>query len=208
MTHPGPPPGDFPGFGGPQSGAPPSMPPEFPGVTTPQADEDLPGEGQELEPSGTDPRWKTDFHGLLYLGALRASFRYLGHKITIRTLRTHEELIAAQLSHEWAETLGGARAHATAIAALCVEAIDGQAMPTPLGEQSAMGTGWAEERFRYAGRWYPFTIDAIFSRYLELEGRARHVADELGKDSAPEESGQTSASASASPTGSGSSAAS
>jgi hypothetical protein len=176
----------------------PRMPPlpggmPFPGPATPAADETVPGQGEALEPRAPDPRWKLDFHGLLYLGALRASFRYLGHRISIRTLTSYEELVAAQLSKEWAETLGGTRAHAIAVVCLCVDSVDHQAMPTPLGEESATNTGWADERFRYASRWYPYTIDEIFSRYLELEGRARAVIEELGKGSAPPESGPESA---------------
>lgn len=183
----------------PSFAAPPSAPPDILPPGTPLADESVAGEREELKPSPPDPRWQADFHGLLYVGALRASFAYLGHKITIRTLRTHEELIAAQLAHDWAETLGGTRAHAVAITALCVETIDGQPMPVPLGEQDAGTTGWAEQKFRYAGRWYAYTIDAIFSRYLELEGRARAVISELGKGSAPEGSGPTSGLMSSSP---------
>jgi hypothetical protein len=163
----------------------PFDPPPLPGPLTPMADESVPGPGQELAYDDPDPRWRTDFHGLLYLGALRARFSWLGHVFRIRTLRGDEELIVAQLGSAWAETMGGARAHAIAMVALSVESIDGHPMPSPLGEQDAGSIGWAEERFRYAGRWYSYTIDAIFERYLELEGRVREVMAELGKGSAP-----------------------
>jgi hypothetical protein len=171
----------------------PEQPPGWPGPTeppspgplTPLADETAADEGEELRYDEPDPRWRTDFHGLLYLGALRARFNWLGHVFRIRTLRSDEELIVAQLGAAWAETLGGTRAHAIAMVALCVESIDGRPMPAPLGEQDAGSIGWAEERFRYAGRWYSYTIDAIFERYLELEGRVREVMTELGKGSAP-----------------------
>jgi hypothetical protein len=165
---------------------PPDEEPGLPeGPFTPAADESVPGQGQELAFEEPDPRWRTDFHGLLYLGALRARFTWLGHVIRIRTLRSNEELIVAQLGKDWAETMGGARAHAVAMVALAVESIDGQPMPSPLGEQDAGSIGWAEERFRYASRWYSYTIDAIFERYLELEARVREVMAELGKGSAP-----------------------
>lgn len=163
----------------------PFFPPPLPGPLAPAADESVPGPGEQLAAEDPDPRWRADFHGLLYLGALRARFSWLGHVIRIRTLRSDEELIVAQLGRDWAETMGGARAHAIAMVALAVESIDGQPMPSPLGEQDAGSIGWAEERFRYAGRWYSYTIDAIFERYLELEGRVREVMAELGKGSAP-----------------------
>ena len=165
---------------------PPDEEQELPeGPFTPAADESVPGQGQELDFDEPDPRWRTDFHGLLYLGALRARFTWLGHVVRIRTLRSNEELIVAQLGSAWAETMGGARAHAVAMVALAVESIDGQPMPSPLGEQDAGSIGWAEERFRYAGRWYSYTIDVFFERYLQLEARVREVMAELGKGSAP-----------------------
>jgi hypothetical protein len=165
---------------------PPDEEQGFPeGPLTPAADESVPGQGQELDFDDPDPRWRADFHGLLYLGALRGRFTWLGHVIRIRTLRSNEELIVAQLGRDWAETMGGARAHAIAMVALSVESVDGQPLPSPLGEQDAGSIGWAEERFRYAGRWYSYTIDVIFERYLELEARVREVMTELGKGSAP-----------------------
>jgi hypothetical protein len=150
----------------------------------PMADASVPGEGEAINVRDPDPRWAQDFHGLLYLGALRGDFRYLGHRIDIRTLRGSEELMIAILTREWADTMGFARAHATAMAALCTEAVDGQSLPVPLGETSD-DMAWARDRFRYAQRWYPFTVDIIFERYLELEGRMRKVIDELGKGPAP-----------------------
>ncbi len=147
------------------------------------ADAATPGEGDPIHVRDPDPRWKQDYHGLLYLGALRGDFRYLGHKIEIRTMTSAQELLIAILTREWADTMGFARAHATAMAALCTDAIDGQSLPVPLGE-TGDDMAWARERFRYAQRWYPFTIDAIFERYLELEGRMRKVLEELGKGSA------------------------
>lgn len=172
--------------------SPPLLPPPDPGTPLPQhspapaADEGVPGEGERISVRDPDPRWKQDFHGLLYLGALRGEFRYLGHKISIRTLQTSEELILALLTREHAETMGYARAHATGIAALAVEAVDGKPMPVPLGETDDKEIAWARDRYRYAQRWYPFTIDAIFDRYLELEQRAREVLQQLGKSPAPD----------------------
>lgn len=182
----------------------PFAPPPLPGPLTPAADESVPGPGETMAFEDPDPRWRIDFHGLLYLGALRGRFTWLGHVFRIRTLRSDEELIVAQLGQAWAETMGGARAHAIAMVALCVESVDGQPMPSPLGEQDAGSIGWAEERFRYAGRWYAYTIDHIFGRYLELEGRVREVMTELGKGSAPEGPGLVSTSTSTLPPAGGS----
>lgn len=129
--------------------------------------------------------WAQDFHGLLKLGYLTSTFEWCGHKIVIHTLRTDEELIIASMIREWQETIGGTKAYATAMAALCVDFIDGQPMPIPLGEDYRSDT-WARQRFAYAQRWYPFTIDAIYEEYLALEVRVKQVLEQMGKGQAPE----------------------
>jgi hypothetical protein len=133
-----------------------------------------------------DARWQADFHGLLHIGELSSSFEWMGHKIVIRTLKVDEELMVASLTAEWAETIGGTKAAAAAICGIAVQNIDGQPMPVPLGESDSP-MQWARDRFAYAQRWYPFTIDAIYARYLELEGRVREILDEMGKESGQED---------------------
>lgn len=129
--------------------------------------------------------WREDFSGLLSLGAIRGWFEWCGHRISLRTLTTDEELLIAQLTREYETGIGQTKAYATAICGLCVESIDRQPMPVPLGEHPNQPYKWALERFNYARRWYPPTIDAIFDAYLRLEVRQRDVMTELGKASAP-----------------------
>jgi hypothetical protein len=205
---PGPPPSGFPpisepppGFMMPGQAMAPPLPPPPPG--TPAADETFPGPGEEIAAGEMDPRWRTDYHGLLYLGALTGRFRYLGHAFTIRTLRSDEELIAAELARRWNDTIGGPRAHSIAMVALCTQLVDGFPLPIPLGEQGG-DTAWAEQRFLYCRRWYSMVIDHIFGRFLELEGKVRQVIGELGKEFAPQEPGPDSSSTSGSPSGEGS----
>lgn len=128
--------------------------------------------------------WHEDFAGLLFMGALRGWFEWCGHRVAIRTITTDEELLVAQLTREYEGGIGGTKAYATALAGLCVEAIDHQPMPVPLGEHPGVPYKWALERFNYAKRWYPPTIDAIFDAYLRLENRQREVMAEMGKSSA------------------------
>ena len=128
--------------------------------------------------------WERDLHGLLSLGQLGATFEWCGHTIRIKTLSTAEELIIASIVREWESTIGGAKAYATAICGIAVQSVDGQSMPTPLGEQGTSDK-WALERFNYARRWYPWTIDAIYGHYLLLENRVKEVLSGLGKASAP-----------------------
>jgi hypothetical protein len=129
--------------------------------------------------------WREDFTGLLTMGALRGWFEWCGHRIALRTITTDEELLVAQLTREFEGGIGGTKAYATALAGLCVEAIDHHPMPVPLGEHPNQPYKWALERFNYARRWYPPTIDAIFDAYLTLEVRQREVMAELGKASGP-----------------------
>jgi hypothetical protein len=89
------------------------------------------------------------------------------------------------------ETLGATKAYATAVAALAVDSIDGEPMPTPLGETGNGPSGtdqWARERFRYARRWFAPTIDAIFTRHAQLEARVNTILNDLGKGSLPGDS--------------------
>lgn len=129
-----------------------------------------------------DDRYKDAFHGLAYIGALTGSFEWLGHKFVIHTLTQDEELAAALIVKDFEDTLGQARAYATALAALCVDSVDGEGMPTPVG--TGPSYGWAYQRFNYAkARWYRYTIDKIYEKYLELEDLNRGVLEELGKAS-------------------------
>jgi hypothetical protein len=128
--------------------------------------------------------WEQDFHGLLKLGYLTSSFEWCGHRIVIHTLRTDEELIISSMIKEWQDTIGGTKAYASAMVALCVDFVDGQPLPIPLGEERR-SDNWARQRFAFVQRWYPFTIDAIYNEYLKLEDRVKKVITEMGKASSP-----------------------
>jgi hypothetical protein len=127
--------------------------------------------------------WRADLTGLLAVGSLTGWFDWCGHRISLRTLTSDEELIVSQLIREYEGGIGAAKSYATAVAALAVDAIDHQPMPTPLGEHPNKPYQWALQRFNYARRWYPPTVDAVFDAYLQMEMRQRRVIEELGKAS-------------------------
>lgn len=130
-----------------------------------------------------DPKYHEDFHGLAFIGALSKTFEWLGHKFTIRTVTVDEALAVALLTKQWAETIGGGLAYRTAMAAMCVQAIDGSDLPIPVGADPN-DFAYAQQRFDYAkARWFQFTIDAIYNEYLELELKTRQVVDAMGKAS-------------------------
>lgn len=173
---------------------------EFPAETTPLAS------GEPMTFGQTPDDWHQELHGLLVLGYLTGTFEWVGHKIMIRTLTTDEELIVAALVKEWGDTVGAAKAYATALVAMSVMSVDGQSLPMPLGDTGGTMQG-AIERFRYARRWYPTTIDIIYNRYLELELEVQRVMTGLGKASAPQDAIPGSNGSSGWPTGEDSSGA-
>lgn len=130
-----------------------------------------------------DERHSEDFEGLLYLGALSKSFEWLGHRFVIRTLNQDELLTVPLLIKQWAGTIGQSKAYTSAMAGLCVVSVDGKELPIPVGAGEG-DLAWAYQRFDYAkANWYQFTIDKIYSQYLELEGRAEAVIEAMGKAS-------------------------
>jgi hypothetical protein len=143
--------------------------------------EDTPtADGQTSPDAIFDDRWKDAFHGLAYLGAASRTFEWLGHKFVIRTLTDDEELAIAQIIKDWDGTVAHQRAYMTAIAAMCTETIDGQGLPSPIGE--GPGYGWVLDRFNFVkARWFKYTIDKVYEQYLVLESEVRAVLEEMGK---------------------------
>lgn len=140
-----------------------------------------------------DERHKQDFEGLAFLGALEARFSYIGHKFHIRTLTVDEILAVGQIMKDYVGTLGELRAHATAMVALSVVSVDGIGLPIPF-EESGSDYAWAQQRFDYVkAKWFPFTVDYVYERFLLLETRVNTVLNEMaeqikkseGQDSTP-----------------------
>lgn len=129
-----------------------------------------------------DERYREDFEGLMFIGALTSRFSFLGHEFVIRTLTVDELLAAGKLTKEFEDTIGAARAYATAMVALTIVSVDGTGMPSPIGEEPGNDYKWAYERFDYAkARWYPWVVDYIYDKYLLLEERTRQVLEEMTK---------------------------
>lgn len=126
-----------------------------------------------------DERYREPFEGLVYLGALSKTFTWAGHKFRIRTLTTQEVLIVATITARYEGTMAQQRAYAAAVAALCTESVDEEPLPFPYKE--SVGTEWADQRFNYVtSKWFVYTIDAVYSEYLVLEGKAREVLNAMG----------------------------
>lgn len=136
-----------------------------------------------------DPRLEEAFDGLIYLGALTKSFFFLGHRFNIRTLTQGEMLIVPMLMKDWVGTVGEAKAYVVGMVCLCIESVDGQSLPMPFEERPGGNIDWARQRFDHVkDRWFPFTIDKVYSEYLELEQTALDVVEAMGKASGPVDS--------------------
>jgi hypothetical protein len=159
-----------------------TLDPESPLTPGEQAVLDVPPEVEETdsEPPEFDHRYVEPFEGLMYLGALTKEFEWLGHKFVIRTLTTNEMLIVPLVIKQWENTIGHARAYAACMVALATVTVDGQHLPTPV-ESSDIGHAWAIQRFNHVtGRWFPYTIDKVYSEYLELEAEASKTVEAMG----------------------------
>ena len=143
----------------------------------PPSDETTPDEADDS--AFLDPRYKQDFDGLTFLGYLADEFEVGGHRISVRTLNTDALLEVSLWTQKYSGSLGESRAYSTAVVAAAVELLDGRPLHRPLGS----GEADFPHRVAIVRRWYPWTIDQIYSRVRELERRVDALLAELGKAS-------------------------
>jgi hypothetical protein len=141
----------------------------------PPSDETTPDEADDS--NILDPRYKRDFEGLTYLGYLADEFDLAGHRFNIRTLNTDALLEVALWVQRYSGSLGESRAYSTAVVAAAVELLDGKPLHRPLGP----GEPDFDMRVAIVRKWYPWTIDQVYSRVRELERRVDAILVELGK---------------------------
>jgi hypothetical protein len=136
-------------------------------------------QGNELP--GFDERYKEPFTGLLYLGALTKSFSYLGHNFVVRTIGPREQLAIALIVKDYVGSPGEQMAYTTAVVAMACVSVDGQELPSPVGEDAQLAD-WARHRFNYVtNNWWQLTIAKVFEQYLEVESTAVSVVEAMGK---------------------------
>jgi hypothetical protein len=152
-------------------------------AATPQALPTLKAEdGSELP--AFDQRFSEAFQGLNYIGSLTRTFSWLGHEFVIRTLGVDEQLAVAQVASTYKD--GGEQlAYATAVVAMAVVSVDGEELPTPVGEDGKLAE-WAHRRFAYVkANWFQATINQVWAEYLQLEDKVAQVVEAMGKASGP-----------------------
>jgi len=154
-----------------------------PGIPIEQPDgvEPPPEEESSLTvPLEFDSRHRSDFDGLLYLGAITHEFDWAGHSFVIKTPTVGEMLQVGLLSAEYANTIGESRAYTSAIAAAVIVSVDGKRLPSAIGRDGEKTL--VADRFRYINdNWYPWTVDAVYARYAVLEARVAEVIRKMGE---------------------------
>jgi len=140
-----------------------------------------PGEDEPQVPLPEfDERYRNEFEGLTFVGALTDSFTWVGHSFHIRTLTTGEMAEAALLAKPYIGTEAQLKALQAAMVAGCVISVDGQPVSIPL--TSEPGDTEMAAKFRYVmAKWFPPVLDVIYQRYIGLEMQVREVLDAMGK---------------------------
>jgi hypothetical protein len=154
-----------------------SEPPHDPRPVTEGTLSEGPGIEEEELPA-FDDQYRQDFIGLNFVGKLSDDFEWMGHRFKIRTLMTDELIQIGMVHAKYQNTLSDVKAYQTLVVGACLEHVDGKQLPVPI----AMDVDLVEERFNYIRtHWYPWTIDAIYERYLLLEIRVQKVIEAMGK---------------------------
>jgi len=125
-----------------------------------------------------DPRYRQAFEGLLFIGKVSRTFRWLGHTFIIRTPRIDEILEIGQLHEPYNTSVADVKAYQTLLLAAIVETVDGQPLPIPFSDDVSL----IQSKFDYIKRhWYPWTLDKLYEEYLILDSEVKAVHDALGK---------------------------
>ncbi len=125
-----------------------------------------------------DPKFREAFEGLLFIGKVSKTFKFLGHNITIKTPTLEDMLEAGQLHKPYVGTVADIKAWQSLMLAASVVSVDGKPLPIPMSdEQTAL-----QSRFNYINQhWYPWTTDAIYEQYLILDAEVQGIIEAMGK---------------------------
>lgn len=148
--------------------------------------DDTPAEAPETteELPEFDPRYREDFIGLAYIGALTRKFDLFGHRIQLRTLKRNELLAIGEITKPYLATLSEAKSYTQAVVSMAIVTVDGRELPSlPLGDGSQI-VSWAQSRFDWVGdQWHDTVVDVIYNHYLVLAETVNRVIEAMGKAS-------------------------
>lgn len=148
-------------------------------VVSEEDEEEETEEDEEVaEPLVFDDSYKEDFKRLTTLGKLTATFKWAGQSFKIRTITTDTMLEAGVLHKPFVGTVSDVRAFSSLMVAACLETANGKKLPIPADDTESL----LECRYRYVtSHYYPWTIDAIYDRYIQLEDRVEEIIQAMGK---------------------------
>lgn len=117
-------------------------------------------------------------HGLAWLGHLEQEVEIAGHTFLLRTAKADEELQAALLAKEYADTYGQIKAWAWANIAVALEAVDGEPdFCPPIGPDKK---SWVRAKFNYiTSNWYWPVGNRLFEEYTDLLRRQAEAMEAL-----------------------------
>lgn len=146
---------------------------------SPTLSDDSPsGSEVEVELPSFNDKWKLPFEGLLFLGALTKTFIWMGHTFKIRTMTNADQLEVGLVQSQYNGTLGEIKAYQGAVCAACIVSVDNKPLPIPISntpEDTLLQT-----RFEWINHnWFPWTIDAIYDAYLNLEATVSSVIEAM-----------------------------
>lgn len=125
-----------------------------------------------------DPRYTEEFEGLLFLGALRKRFRWMGHEFVVRSLVTSEVLEVGLLQKPYVGSMGEIKAYQSAVVAAAIMSVDGKPPPIPVTDMDSD----LEARFQYViNHWQPIVIDMLYGQVLSLEQTVNETLSAMGK---------------------------
>jgi hypothetical protein len=162
----------------------PEQGPVSPTLTPPPAPEPDPepdkGDLYEEAVPEFDPRWRQEFTGLLYIGALTETFTLYGHKFTIATPTQTEFLQIGLVIEPYQNTLMAEPAYQMARVAAYLVAVDGKALPKPITNDPKENA--LAQRFQ----WVTDTlkrelVNPIFEKCLEMDAKVEGALTAMGK---------------------------
>ena len=121
--------------------------------------------------------YKQPFLGLLYVGAMKKTVEYAGHKIVLKTLTQGEELRVGQLTREYVGTRVEMNATKMYMVAASIESVDGDSMLSGLYEDVDPITTKADQ----LKKWYAPAVMFLYDEYSAMVKSCREVADALKK---------------------------
>jgi hypothetical protein len=125
-----------------------------------------------------DPEYKKSFEGLLFIGKVSRTFKWLGHTFTIKTPTIDDMLEAGQLHQPYVGTIGDIKAWQSLMVAASLVTVDGKPLPIPISDETTS----LQTKFNYINEhWYPWTTDALYEQYILLDAEVREVIDAMGK---------------------------